>query len=98
MPKTDDEILKLAQEDLELMIPGVSHYIEEATLVRHPYEMAQFPVGSYRRVLDFQRQARQLEGVSFVSDVFGAFAMEGAACSAAAAVNRVCAWGGVARE
>ena len=98
MPKTDDEILKLAQEDLELMIPGVSHYIEETALVRHPYEMAQFPVGSYRRVLDFQRQARQLDGVSFVSDVFGAFAMEAAAASAAAAVSRVCAWGGVARE
>jgi len=98
MSKTDDEILKLAQEDLELMIPGVSHYIEETALVRHPYEMAQFPVGSYRRVLDFQKQARQLEGVSFVSDVFGAFAMEGAAGSAAAAVNRVCAWGGVATQ
>jgi protoporphyrinogen oxidase len=98
MSKTDDEVLKLAQEDLELIVPGVSHYIEEATLVRHPYEMAQFPVGSYRRVLDFQRQAQQLEGVSFVSDVFGAFAMEGAAGSAAAAVNRVCAWGGVARQ
>jgi protoporphyrinogen oxidase len=98
MPKTDEEIIKQAQEDLELMIPGVSHYIEEAVLVRHPYEMAQFPAGSYRRVLDFQRQARQLDGVSFVSDIFGAFAMEAAAGSAAAAVSRVCAWGGVARE
>jgi hypothetical protein len=79
------------------MIPGVSHFVEDAALVRHPYEMAQFPVGSYRRVLDFKKQAQELEGVSFVSDVFGAVAMEGAAASAAAAVNRVCSWGGVAR-
>jgi protoporphyrinogen oxidase len=98
MSKADEQIFREAQEDLELMIPGVSHYIEEAALVRHAYEMAQFPVGSYRRVLDFQRQARELEGVSFVSDIFGAFAMEGAAASAAAAVNRVCQWGGVSRE
>jgi len=97
MSKTDEEVLREAQEDLELMIPGVSRWIEEATLVRHPYEMAQFPVGAYRRVLDFRRQAGQLNGVSFVSDMFGAFAMEGAAASAAAAVSRVCAWGGVAR-
>jgi len=95
---TDEQILRQAQEELELMIPGVARYIEDAALVRHPYEMAQFPVGSYRRVLDFQKQARELEGVSFVSDVFGAFAMEGAAASAAAAVSRVCTWGGVARE
>jgi len=92
---TDEQILRQAQEELELMIPGVARYIEDTALVRHPYEMAQFPVGSYRRVLDFQKQARELEGVSFVSDVFGAFAMEGAAASAAAAVSRVCQWGGV---
>jgi protoporphyrinogen oxidase len=97
MPKPDQEIIREAQQDLELMIPGVSHSIEEATLVRHPYEMAQFPVGAYRRVLDFQTQARQLNGVSFVSDLFGAVAMEGAAASAAAAVSRVSQWGGVAR-
>jgi protoporphyrinogen oxidase len=98
MPKPDEEVLREAQEDLELMIPGVSRYIEEAALVRHPYEMAQFPVGSYRRVLDFKRQAQQLDGVSFVSDLFGAVAMEGAAASAAAAVSRVSQWGGVPRE
>jgi protoporphyrinogen oxidase len=97
MSMPDEEIIRQAQEDLELMIPGVSHNIDEAMLVRHPYEMAQFPVGAYRRVLDFRRQATQASGVSFVSDIFGAFSMEGAAASAAAAVSRVCEWGGVAR-
>jgi protoporphyrinogen oxidase len=97
MSKPDGEIIRQAQEDLELMIPGVSRNIEEVTLVRHPYEMAQFPVGAYRRVLDFQRQARQANGVSFVSDLLGAFSMEAAAGSAAAAVSRVCGWGGIAK-
>jgi hypothetical protein len=79
------------------MIPAVSNYVEDTALVRHPYEMALFPPGSYRRVLDFQKQARELDGVSFVSDVLCTFAMEGAAASAAAAVNRVSQWGGLAR-
>ena len=62
---TDEQILRQAQEELELMIPGVARYIEDAALVRHPYEMAQFPVGSYRRVLDFQKQARRARGGLF---------------------------------
>jgi protoporphyrinogen oxidase len=97
MAMSDQDIMKQALEDIELMIPGVSNYVEDTALVRHPYEMALFPPGSYRRVLDFQKQARELDGVSFVSDVLCTFAMEGAAASAAAAVNRVSQWGGLAR-
>jgi len=95
MSKPDEEIIKEAQKDLEVLIPGVSHNIEEATLVRHPYVMAAYPVGFYRRVLDFRRQAGHLSGVSFVGDVFG-IGMEGAMASAADAVTRVCESAGVA--
>jgi len=86
MPKPDSEIIKQAQEDLELMIPGVSQWIDDVALVRHPYGVARYPVGAYRRVLDFRRQAGELKGVSFVSDLFGGCYMEAAMASAAAAV------------
>ncbi|RJP25678.1 MAG: hypothetical protein C4520_02045 [Candidatus Abyssobacteria bacterium SURF_5] len=92
----DDEILKKAQEDIEVMVPGFSKWVEEATVFRHPYATARYPVGSHRRILDFKKKAEQLKGVSFVSDVFGGSAMEGAMASAAEAVSRVCQWGGTA--
>ena len=92
----DDEVIGKAREDIELMIPGFSNCIEEATVFRHPYGVARYPTGSYRRVLDFLEQAGQLKGVSFVSDLFGGSYMEPAMTSAAAAVGRVCEWGGTA--
>ena len=49
---------------------------------------------SYRRVLEFKAKARDLQGVSFVSDIFGGCFMEAAMASAAEAVRRVCGWGG----
>jgi protoporphyrinogen oxidase len=94
--RPDDEVMGIARDDIELMIPGFSNYIEDATVFRHPYGVARYPTRSYRRVLDFKRAARQLEGVSFVSDLFGGSYMEPAMSSAAEAVSRVCEWGGTA--
>jgi protoporphyrinogen oxidase len=92
----EDEIIRQAQADIELMIPGFSKWVEEATVYRHPYGVARYPVGSYRAVLDFKEKAEHLKGVSFVSDLFGGSYMEPAMTSAAAAVSRVCQWGGTA--
>jgi len=92
----DDKLVKQAQDDIELAIPGFSKWVEEATVYRHPYAIARYPVGAYRRVLDFRKQANDLKGVSFVSDLFGGCYMEAAMWSAAQAVSRVCQWGGTA--
>jgi protoporphyrinogen oxidase len=94
--QADDLVIGKALEDMELMIPGVSQWIEEAAVFRHPYGVARYPTGAYRRVLDFKERARDLAGVSFVGDLFGGSYMEPAMSSAAQAVSRVCAWGGMA--
>lgn len=96
MDETDETVLAKAREDIELMIPGFSHWIEDATVFRHAFVNALYPPGSYRRVLDFQDEARHLQGVSFVSSALNGIGMEAAMRSAAAAVRRVCAWGGTA--
>jgi protoporphyrinogen oxidase len=90
----DDEVIEKARKDIELTIPGFADFIEEATVFRHPYGVARYPTRSYRRVLDFKEQVRELKGVSFVSDLFGGSYMEPAMSSAANAVSRVCEWGG----
>jgi len=94
MRETDEQVLKKAREDLDVMIPGVSRWIEEARVFRHPFVNAIYPPGSYRRVLDFQAGASRLQGVSFVSSALEGTSMEAAMTSAASAVQRVCAWGG----
>lgn len=88
--KPDDEIIETARNDIELMLPGFSQWIEEALVFRHPYEVAGYPPGEYRRIIDFRERASRLKGISFVSDLFGGSYMEGATVSAAAAVRRIC--------
>jgi len=95
MEQDDDTILKTAREDIELMIPGFSGWIEEATVHRHSFVNAVYPSGAYRRILDFQDKARDLQGVSFVSSVLCGMSIEAAMRSGADAVRRVCGWGGM---
>jgi protoporphyrinogen oxidase len=95
--RPDDEITKKALEDLESVIPGIAGWVEEARVFWHKEAgMGHYPTGSYRRVLDFKEKAKDLKGVSFVSDIFGGCFMEAAMVSAAEAVKRVCGWGGTA--
>ena len=90
----DDVIIKKARDDIEIMIPGFSHWIENATVVRHPYGVGRYPAGAYRRVLDFIDRAQHLKGISFVSSILGGTSMEASIISAREAVSRVCQWGG----
>ena len=95
--RSDDEITKKALEDLESVIPGITGWVEEARVFWHKEAgMGHYPTGSYRRVLDFKEKAKDLPGVSFVSDIFGGCFMEAAMVSANEAVKRVCGWGGTA--
>lgn len=91
----DEEIIEKAKSDMELILPGFSGYIEHAEVFRHPYGVARYPVGSYRKILDFKQSAERIEGVSFVGSVFGGTTMEAATATAAEAVDRVCRQGGM---
>ena len=95
--RLDDEIIEQALKDVELMIPGISGWVEEAQVFWHKEAgMGHYPTGSYRKVLDFKEKAKDLKGVSFVSDILGGCFMEAAMVSADEAVKRVCGWGGTA--
>jgi protoporphyrinogen/coproporphyrinogen III oxidase len=95
MDLDDEKILKKALEDMELMIPGLSGWIEHATVHRHSFVNAIYPPGAYRSVMDFQERAKDLKGVSFVSSVLRGMSMEAAMRSGADAVRRVCGEGGM---
>ncbi|RJP14350.1 MAG: FAD-dependent oxidoreductase [Candidatus Abyssobacteria bacterium SURF_5] len=93
MKLPDEEIIKHAQEDIEIMIPGFSKYIEEVRVHRHSFVNALYPPGAYRSVLDFLKKTPELQGVSFVSSALGGTCIEAAMVSAADAVKRICGWG-----
>ncbi|RJP17392.1 MAG: FAD-dependent oxidoreductase [Candidatus Abyssobacteria bacterium SURF_5] len=93
--RPDDEIIKQALEDIEPAIPGMSNWVEEARVFWHQEAgMGHYPPGSYQKILDFKKTAKDLRGVSFVSDILGGCFMEAAMASAADAVSRVSGWGG----
>jgi protoporphyrinogen oxidase len=90
MHQSDDLLIRQAQDDVDLMIPGFSQWIEEARVIRLPFATEQYPAGAYRRVMDFKARSQSFKGVSFVSSLLGGTNMESSLGSAAAAVRRVC--------
>jgi protoporphyrinogen oxidase len=94
MNQRDDDLLRRAKEDIELLIPGFSGWIEDAMLVRHAFVNAIYSPGANRATSAFLEGARGLRGVSFVSSELSGMSIEGAVRSAARAVERVCGWEG----
>ncbi len=90
MKRTDDALVKEAREDVELMIPGFSKWIEDVRVVRHPFATEMSPPGFYQRVADFLKDAESLKGISFVNSVFGINSMESSLVSRNEAVGRIC--------
>lgn len=97
MSAPDDQVIKAGQDGMEPMLPGFSHWIEDATVVRHPFVVAGYDPGAHRRVLDFLERTRKLAGVHFAGDVFGGCFMESAVESSAAVVQRICTADGAGR-
>lgn len=89
MKAPDDALIKEARQDMELMIPGFSKWIEDVRVVRHPIATEMSPVGTYKRVAAFLKSAQSLQGISFVNAVFGICAMESSLVSSVDAVERV---------
>lgn len=88
--KSDEEILKIAQDDLENFIPGFNkNIIEDAALHRHNHSVARYPVGSYKLATEIKAKSFE-NGVSFITDFTGGGYIEAALDSARDAVDRIC--------
>jgi protoporphyrinogen oxidase len=95
--RPDEEIIEKALKDVEVMIPGISGWVDEAQVFWHKEAgMGHYPPGSYKKVLDFKEGARDLKGVSFVCDILGGCFMEAAMASADEAVKKICGEAGTA--
>ncbi|MPZ57869.1 MAG: FAD-dependent oxidoreductase [Rhizobiales bacterium] len=84
----DGEIVELCRRELEAFFPGISDWIDEAHVTRHPYAVPLHQVGHQRRTIDFLRLADSRKGISFCGDYLTGGFMEAALWSAERAALR----------
>lgn len=87
--RSDVELVDHCRRDLETYFPGLSGWIEEAQVTRHPCAVPLFPPGHQARTLDFLRSADARKGVSFCGDYMSGGFMEAALWSAERAARRL---------
>jgi protoporphyrinogen oxidase len=85
---SDADAIALCCRDIEPFFPGISSWIEEAHVTRHPHAVPLHRVGHQRRTIDFLRGAEARKGVSFCGDYLTGGFMEAALWSAERAAQR----------
>ena len=88
-PVSDDGVADRCRREMEDVIPGVSSWIEEAHVTRHPAGVPWTPVGHSARALAFLRSADARPGVSFCGDYLTGGYLEPALWSAERAARRI---------
>ncbi len=86
---SDAEVIRTALQEFPNLVPGASaDWVEEAIVHRHAFSHPPYGPGAYEAVLDFKAKAENLQGVSFIGDVFGGAYIECSLRSAETAVAR----------
>lgn len=86
--KSNAEVIAQALSEMELFVPGISGWVDHAEVVRHPWGVARYPVGSVRKILDFKTHAAALRGVSFAGTDYEFIHMEAGILSGYRAAER----------
>ena len=86
--QSDADVIERTRRELEAFFPGLSNWIEEAHVTRHPYAVPFHSVGHQARTIEFLRSADTRKGVSFCGDYMTGGFMEAALWSAERAARR----------
>ena len=84
--QSDADVIARTRQEMETFFPGVSNWIEEAHVTRHPYAVPFHSAGHQARTIEFLRSADTRKGVSFCGDFMTGGFMEAALWSAERAV------------
>ncbi|MEO0436068.1 MAG: FAD-dependent oxidoreductase [Pseudomonadota bacterium] len=77
--RSDEEIVRIARQDIAPYLPHVDSMIENFAITRHPLTIPQFWTGHNERTHDFLDSVDQRSGVSFCGDYISNGNMESAA-------------------
>ena len=89
--ETDEDIVKLAVDEMTRVIPSFSEEVEGVEVVRHQTGMSRYRVGIYPRLREFLERMRRIEGLHLVGDYYGHSTIETVVRSARSATNEVLA-------
>ncbi len=86
---SDHDVIETSLKEMEAFFPGVSNWVEEAHVTRHPVGVPQFPVGQGGRALDFLKMVDKRSGISFCGDFLASGFMEASLWSSERAIEGV---------
>jgi protoporphyrinogen oxidase len=89
--ETDEDIIELAGEEMQRVIPNFTEEVEGVEVVRHRTGMSRYRVGIYPRLRAFLEGMRRIEGLHLVGDYYGHSTIETVVRSARTATNELLA-------
>lgn len=69
--ETDDNLIRLATEEMTTVIPHFSDEVESVDIVRHHTGMSRYHVGIYPRLRHFLKRIGRINGLHLVGDYYG---------------------------
>lgn len=77
LAKPDEEILARALDELKLFYPGLrADWVEHAEVIRHDWGYAHHLPGDFKRIMDFNTEAKGCKGLSFANADYNRIALE----------------------
>jgi len=89
--ETDEDIVKLAVDEMTRVIPNFTEEVEGVNVVRHQTGMSRYRVGIYPRLREFLESMQRIEGLHLVGDYYGHSTVETVVRSARSATNELLA-------
>jgi protoporphyrinogen oxidase len=89
--EADEDIVKLARDEMTRVIPSFDQEVESVEVVRHQTGMSRFQVGIYPRLRGFLKGIRRIQGLHLVGDYYGHSTVETVVRSARRATDEILA-------
>jgi oxygen-dependent protoporphyrinogen oxidase len=78
MDRSDEELAKIASEDMRAYLPGLDSLVKAVTVIRRPIAVPTFQTGMFRLIRDAQAESREIEGLALAGDYLKTPLIEGA--------------------
>jgi oxygen-dependent protoporphyrinogen oxidase len=87
--ETDENLIRLATDEMRTVIPTISDEIESVEIIRHHTGMSRYRVGIYPRLRDLLESLRRFRGLHLVGDYYGHSTIETVVRSARRAADAI---------
>ncbi|MCC7441514.1 MAG: FAD-dependent oxidoreductase [Bdellovibrionales bacterium] len=82
LDKPDDELKRIAIEDMKIYLPQLGEWVTDTTVIRRPLAVPAFAAGTFKTVHELKNRAAGIQGLYLVGDYLRVPFVEGAVRSA----------------